>query len=102
MISLSALLVLALAGCGQPALDRRTSGDPRAGRAVFRFAGCATCHAISGIAVGEGGPGLDAEGNRRAAPWLRRMLPGHMKAVGASAWPRRDVEDLVAYLVSLR
>jgi mono/diheme cytochrome c family protein len=101
-IILCALLLLALAGCGEPALDRRSSGDPRAGRAAFRFAGCAACHTISGIAVGDSGPELDGEGNRRGAPWLRKTLPGHIRAVGPATLPRRDVEDLVAYLVSLR
>src|SRR5262249_32079763 len=102
MVGLCALLMLALAACGQPALDHHSSGDPRAGRAVFRFAGCAACHAIAGIAVGDTGPALDGEGNRRGALWLRQMLPGHLKSFVTSSWPRRDVEDLVAYLVSLR
>lgn len=104
-LCVAALLLLALgslAGCGTPALDHRTSGDPRAGLSIFKFEGCAECHAISGVSVGTSGPALDGEGSRRAAPWLRRLLPRHIKATRLPVLTPRDDEDLVSYLTSLR
>lgn len=96
------LALLLAAGCGEPSLDRRTSGDPRAGLSVYKFAGCAACHAIAAVSVGSTGPALDGEGNRRAAPWLRAMLPAHTRTAAHVVLSPRDREDLVSYVVSLR
>ncbi len=96
------VMLLLVAGCGAPALDRRSSGDPRAGLSVYKFAGCGACHAVGGVSVGSTGPALDGEGNRRGAPWLRAMLPGHIHTAAHLTLSARDREDLVSYLVSLR
>lgn len=95
-------MLLLAAGCGAPALDRRSSGDPRAGLSVYKFAGCGACHAIGGVSVGPPAAALDGEGNRRAAPWLRAMLPSHVRTAAHTVLSPRDREDLVGYLESLR
>jgi hypothetical protein len=101
-VILATVLTLGLAGCGRPVAGPPTSGDPRAGLSVYKFAGCPTCHAIAGISVGNTGPPLDGEGSRHAASWLRAMLPAHARAT--TRWPlsARDLGDLVSYLTSLR
>lgn len=95
-------VVLAVSACGEQALDRRTTGDPRAGLSTYKAEGCYACHAVADVSVGETGPALDGEGSRRGAPWLRTMLPSHLQAEKLRPLSRRDMEDLVSYLVDLR
>jgi cytochrome c2 len=101
-VILATVITLGLAGCGRQVAGPHTSGDPRAGLSVYKFAGCPSCHAIAGISVGNTGPPLDDEGSRHAASWLRAMLPAHVRAT--AQWPlsARDLRDLVSYLTGLR
>ncbi len=95
--------VLLLTSCG-PATSSTPSnvrGDPRVGLSLFRIEGCALCHAVAGIAVGETGPALDGEGGRRGAAWLTAFLPAHGALVKAPVLDASDRQDLVAYLASL-
>ncbi len=93
--------LLAVGGCGEHAHPTPTGGDPRAGLSVYKFEGCASCHAIVGVSVGVTGPQLDGEGARRSAAWLRAMLPGHLKGTGSAPLATRDLRDLVADLGGL-
>lgn len=95
--------MLLLAGCGPTASSTPSGvrGDPRVGLSLFRIEGCATCHAIAGITVGDTGPVLDGEGGRRTAAWLTTFLPKHGAQIKAPALDASDRQDLVAYLASL-
>ncbi len=93
--------LLAVGGCGEHAPPTSTGGDSRAGLSVYKFEGCARCHAIAAVSVGVTGPRLDGEGARRSATWLRAMLPGHLKGTGSAPLATRDLRDLVAYLDGL-
>lgn len=102
VVTMLLLLAATLAACGEPSLDRQSSGDPRAGLSIFKYEGCALCHAIATVAVGDTGPVLDGEGNRQGAPWLRQFLPLHVQKNKLASLSSSQIEDLVAYLVQLR
>jgi mono/diheme cytochrome c family protein len=101
-VTLAIVITLELAGCGRSAAGPHSSGDPRAGLSVYKFEGCASCHALAGISVGTTGPPLDGEGGRRGASWLRAMLLAHLRSTGLRPLSARDLGDLVSYLTSLR
>ena len=83
-------------------------GDPVNGKKVYLNSNpkCSLCHTI-GASGGKFGPDLSAVGKRRDAVWLARYLPNpkfenpanKMPAVAAKG---KDLEDLIAYLVSLK
>jgi sulfur-oxidizing protein SoxX len=104
------------------------AGDPARGREIFvsREGGhCVLCHAVPGVAIaGDVGPSLAGVGSRLSAPQIRlrivditrvnptaampafhrteglvRVAPQY---VGKPALDGRQVEDLVAYLGTLR
>ena len=89
----------------------------RAGRAVFDSVGCAACHAVRGVSVGEFGPDLTLVGSRRSIG--AGVLGGGMGNIGgwiASAQhikpgnampsfdrlPGNDLRALAAWLASLK
>ena len=84
------------------------AGDPVKGKKVYQSSvpQCSLCHTI-GSSGGKFGPDLSAVGKRRDAAWLAKYLPNpkfekpenKMPAVTAKG---KDLEDLIAYLVSLK
>ena len=83
-------------------------GDPVKGKQVFLQSNpkCSLCHMV-GASGGKFGPDLSAIGKKRDAAWLAKYLPNpkfenpenKMPAVTAKG---KDLEDLIAYLVSLK
>jgi len=100
------LLSFLLSGCGPT--DRPPQGlpgDPRAGLAVFKYLGCATCHAISLVAVGGGptpGPALDGVGGRRSLAALREFLTTDRLHTQLRRPTAGELGDLISYLATLR
>ena len=88
--------------------DVAAAGDPVKGKQVYLNSNpkCSLCHTI-GASGGKFGPDLSAVGKRRDAAWLAKYLPNpkfekpenKMPAVAAKG---KDLEDLIAYLVSLK
>jgi cytochrome c2 len=83
-------------------------GDPVKGKQVYlkSIPACSLCHMI-GASGGKFGPELTAIGKKRDAAWLAKYLSNpkfenpanKMPAVAAKG---KDLEDLIAYLVSLK
>ena len=96
------LAVIGTPCSGRELAGPRTSGDPRAGLPVYKFAGCASCHALAGISVGNASPSLDGEGRRRGASRPRAMLPAHLHTTARRSLSARDLGGLISYLTSLR
>jgi len=83
-------------------------GDPVKGRKVYLNANpqCSLCHMI-GASGGKFGPDLTAIGKKRDAAWLAKYLPNPKFENPANKMPAvtvkgKDLEDLIAYLVSLK
>lgn len=105
---LSAWQVLEVRGGPIPAALRaeaHCSGDPSRGARLYTEHGCAVCHAPSaGL-----GPNLAHAGGIHWPGYLRRAIlepaafrvPGYASAMPALALQENEVEDLVAYLMSL-
>jgi len=84
------------------------AGDPVKGKQVYLKSNpqCSACHTV-GASGGKFGPDLSAIGKKRDAAWLAKYLPNprffdpvnKMPAVSAKG---KDLEDLIAYLVSLK
>jgi DMSO reductase family type II enzyme heme b subunit len=103
------------------AAEARIAGDASRGRALAAQRGCIACHRLPGAPETEIGPGLTHAGGLHWPGYLRRSIVapsafvvpakgfGSTDAQGraASTMPRlelpaQEVEDLVAYLASLR
>jgi len=99
------LMVVTSAGA---AYEAPAAGDPAKGRQVYLNSNpkCSLCHTV-GASGGKFGPDLSAIGKKRDAAWLSKYLPNpkfenpanKMPAVAARG---KDLEDLIAYLVSLK
>jgi mono/diheme cytochrome c family protein len=81
-------------------------GDPINGRDIFTAQRCSGCHKIDGSG-GVLGPDLTAVGTRRNAAWLYEYLPKPQAAKPENKMPPvavkgQDLDDLVAYLLSLK
>lgn len=82
-----------------------SSGDPSRGARLYTEHGCAACHA-PGVGLG---PSLAHAGGIHWPGYLRRAIlepdafrvPGYASAMPALPLPADEVEDLVAYLMSL-
>ena len=84
------------------------AGNPARGKQVYLNSNpkCSACHSV-GASGGKFGPDLTAIGKKRDAAWLAKYLPNprffdpenKMPAVTAKG---KDLEDLIAYLVSLK
>lgn len=82
------------------------SGDKVKGEKVYKDAKCSVCHKI-GTVGGKMGPELTKVGATRDAAWLAKYLvnpkgenpKNKMPAVKAKG---ADLDDLIAYLVSLK
>jgi len=112
-VYVTAVMVLALTAVSMmdvPRADFRNeaAGDPVKGRQVYLNSNpnCSACHSV-GASGGKFGPDLSAIGKKRDAAWLAKYLPNprfldpanKMPAVSAKG---KDLEDLIAYLVSLK
>jgi cytochrome c2 len=112
---IGAATALIMAGTGMFAVTSASgrhegvaAGDPVRGKKIYLSSNpkCSLCHTI-GASGGKFGPDLSAIGKKRDAAWLSRYLPNpkfenpanKMPAVAAKG---KDLEDLIAYLVSLR
>jgi ubiquinol-cytochrome c reductase cytochrome c subunit len=95
------LLVALVAGAGAAA-----QGDAQRGRSLF-VAGCSSCHGMDARGVRGIGPSLHGVGARAADFYLStgRMPFGDQTGEepfrSDPAYPRSDLEDLVAYVASL-
>lgn len=112
-------LAFLLGGCTSPdaAASGTVIGNAGAGRALIAESGCATCHAVPGVAGASGriGPALDGFGRRsyiagvllntppNLVAWLvspQSIKPGNaMPNLGLS---RKDAADMAAYLYTLK
>jgi cytochrome c2 len=75
-------------------------GDERRGEAIYRQNACSSCHLIEGRG-GKIGPDLSRIGeNRRLVESYRQhLIKDHQPRV---TLPERDMDDLIAYLQSLK
>jgi cytochrome c2 len=106
----AALVIAALSMIGTTRAIARNepAGDPVKGKQVYlnSIPKCTLCHMI-GASGGKFGPELTAIGKKRDAVWLAKYLTNpqfenptnKMPAVAAKG---KDLEDLIAYLVSLK
>jgi len=112
------LVTLVLGACGREAeVPRGIAGDPGRGKLLLRQYGCASCHAIPGVATATGnvGPPLDKIAARVYLAGVLPNTPDNMtrwimepqKIAPLTAMPNLQVpephaRDMVAYLYSLR
>lgn len=97
----SAALLISLAGAPLAA-----SGDKVKGEKVYKDAKCSVCHKIGTVGM-KMGPELTKVGAKRDAAWLAKYLvnpkgenpKNKMPAVKVKG---ADLDDLIAYLVSLK
>jgi mono/diheme cytochrome c family protein len=75
-------------------------GSVARGAADFANGPCIACHAIDGISTANKGANLTHEGSRRDPEWLRHELLNPTSP--RPPIPPDQVDDLVAYLSSLR
>lgn len=86
--------------------ELRLGGDPARGERLYVEHGCAACHAPGGAL----GPGLAHAGGIHRPGYLRRailepaafLVPGYAAIMPALPLKPEEVEDLVAYLMTLR
>jgi sulfur oxidation c-type cytochrome SoxX len=88
--------------------EKGSSADAQKGAELYKAQGCAACHKISGQG-GVAGPDLSDEANkRRSADWLAAQIRNAKAHDPNSIMPpypslsQEQVENLVAYLLSLR
>jgi mono/diheme cytochrome c family protein len=100
-------LALLAASAGQHRLTDLVTGRhpwPAAsiarGAADFADGPCIACHAIDGISTANKGINLTHEGSRRDPEWLRHELINPTSP--RPPIPAEQIDDLVAYLSSLR
>jgi cytochrome c2 len=99
---------LSMVGATRASSRNEAAGDPVKGKQVYLNSNpkCSLCHSV-GASGGKFGPDLTAIGKKRNATWLAQYLPNpkfenpenKMPAVAAKG---KDLEDLIAYLVSLK
>ena len=102
LLRASGVLVVALS-----AVAPAPAGDAGAGAETYKANKCSMCHQIGGQG-GKMGGALDAEGSKRDAEWLKKYIKDP-KSVEPSAkmkaFPNlsdKDMDDLVAYLLTLK
>ena len=105
LLAVAVALAVTQSGCGDAGPPASVPGDARAGLSLYKYAGCAQCHALSGVSVGSGpagGPALDGVGGRHGPAWLRAFLAGHVRHEPMEALTTREQQDVAAYLATLR
>ena len=90
----------------KPAQKAVVRGNPISGKDIFAAQRCSVCHMIDGSG-GVLGPDLTAVGTRRNAAWLYDYLPKPQANKPENKMPPvavkgQDLDDLVAYLLSLK
>ena len=108
MAAVLALAAVSAIGASNAIARNEAAGDPVKGKQVYlnSIPKCSLCHSV-GASGGKFGPDLTAIGKKRDAAWLAKYLPNpqfenpenKMPAVAAKG---KDLEDLIAYLVSLK
>lgn len=110
---MTALVTLTLAGAfalaangTAAARQSKSKGDAARGRDIFVQQKCSLCHMV-GTTGGRFGPELTSVGERRNAEWLLAYLPKPQASNPTNKMPPvavkgQDLDDLVAYLVSLK
>ncbi len=79
----------------------------KAGKRVYHARGCRECHRINGEG-GEAGPNLTHIGKIRSKAWIRKQITdskAHFKNSFMPLYkhlPRKELNDLVSYLSSLK
>lgn len=104
LLVIAAALALTLSACGpSSSVSVRLPGDPRAGLSIYKYAGCASCHAISQISVGSlQGPPLNGIGSKHDAQWFQAMLASHARDEHLLPLTTTEQRDLASYLATLR
>ena len=107
-VAVLSIVAGSMIGVTRAAARPKAAGDPVKGRQVYlkSIPQCSLCHSV-GASGGKFGPDLTAIGKKRNAAWLAQYLPNpkfenpenKMPAVTARG---KDLEDLIAYLVSLK
>jgi len=105
-MALAAAVSARAAEQAKPAQKTVVKGDRVNGKDIFTAQRCALCHMIDGTG-GVLGPDLTAVGNRRNAAWLYEYLPKPQANKPTNKMPPvavkgQDLDDLVAYLLSLK
>jgi mono/diheme cytochrome c family protein len=80
-----------------------SDGTPEAiGKQLFESYGCSACHSVAG--VGNTSSALDGVGSKRTAAELRKAIisPSSGSAMPAMDVPVKDLDSLVAYLLTLK
>lgn len=80
-----------------------SDGSPEAvGKQLFESYGCSSCHSVAG--VGNTSSALDGVGSKRTAAELRKGIisPPSGSAMPAMDCPAHDLDNLVAYLLTLK
>ena len=104
------LAITAVSTIGATRADSRNeaAGDPVKGKQVYlkSVPQCSLCHSV-GASGGKFGPDLTAVGKKRDAAWLAKYLQNPQFENPANKMPKvaakgKDLEDLIAYLVSLK
>ena len=90
----------------KPTQKSAVKGSAINGKDVFTAQRCSLCHTINGSG-GVLGPDLTAVGTRKNAAWLYEYLPKPQAAKPENKMPPvavkgKDLDDLVAYLLSLK
>ena len=108
VVAVLAIAAVSLIGSTSALALNGGAGDPVKGRKVYLNANpkCSLCHMI-GASGGKFGPELTAIGKKRDAAWLAKYLPNPKFENPANKMPAvtakgKDLEDLIAYLVSLK
>jgi mono/diheme cytochrome c family protein len=99
---------LSMVGSTRASSPSEAAGDPVKGKQVYlnSVPKCSLCHSV-GASGGKFGPDLTAVGKKRDAAWLAKYLPNPQFENPANKMPAvtakgKDLEDLIAYLVSLK
>ena len=85
------------------AAARLSSGNIDKGSAIYRTAGCASCHIIKGDGAAVG-PELTSIGAIRGPDYLRRAIldPGSVLPVGTSPVPARNLSEFLPVRITTR
>lgn len=82
---------LGLEPTAEPVLPQVDESDPVSlGRVVYLQAGCAACHAVSGLSTGAVGPGLDG---------IATTAAGRVEGLSAEEYLRQSLLEPSAYIV---